>query len=147
MNNMFLDFYNALFHPNKILESSKNSFFIPILISILFILSPVFLYNPVYPLIEHFNTFKIRLLFFILFFSYLSAGIRLLFCGNDNKTFYYSYLSSVSPLIFGILGKRCLYLALIWSLILKTFVDFKTKSYFSLIVGLVFDVFLIYWLF
>ena len=26
MNNMFLDFYNALFHPNKILESSKNSF-------------------------------------------------------------------------------------------------------------------------
>jgi hypothetical protein len=146
MKNMLLDFYNALFNPNKLLESSKNSFFIPILICILFILSPVFLYNKVYQLTGHFDTFKIKLLLFILFFSYVSAGTRILF-SVDNKIYYYSYLSSVSPLIFGILGKNFFYFALIWSLILKTFVDFKTKSYFSLIVGLIFDGFLIYWLF
>lgn len=145
MAKLLLDFYNALFNPNKIFNSSKNSFFIPILIFLLFMLSPVFLYNPVFRLIGHFDALKIKLLLFILFFSYLSAGIRVLFVFN-NEIYYYPYLSSISPLILGILGKNLLYFAVVWSICLKIYIDLKSKNYFSLIVGLIFDVFLVFWL-
>lgn len=140
---MFLDFYNALFNPNKILNVTKKTFFIPIIIAILFIFSPIILENPSFIVIGRINISKLKLMLFILFFSYLSAGIRILFSENS---FFYSYISTISPLVLGLLGKFCLYIAICWILILRLYIDLKSKNYISMIIGFIFDVFLIFWL-
>ncbi|PNR97240.1 hypothetical protein X924_01315 [Petrotoga sp. 9PWA.NaAc.5.4] len=140
---MFLDFYNALFSPNKILNVTKKTFFIPIIIAILFIFSPIILKNPTFIVIGRINISKLKLILFILFFSYLSAGIRNLFSENN---FFYSYISTISPLVLGLLGKFFLYIAICWILILRLYIDLKSKNYISMIIGLIFDAFLIFWL-
>ncbi len=144
MSNIFLDFFNSLINPKNIFNVTKKSFFIPFLITLFYIFSPVFLRNM--PLLEvgRFDVFKLKLLIFILLFSYLSSGIRMLFCSDSNLL--YAYISSVSPITLGLLGKPFLYFSVLWVIILRFYIDLKKKNYYSVIIGIVFDLFLVWWL-
>jgi hypothetical protein len=94
--------------------------------------------------VGRFDVSKIKLLIFILLFSYLSSGIRMLFCSDSNLL--YAYISSVSPITVGLLGKPFLYFSVLWVIILRFYIDLKKKNYYSLIIGVAFDFFLVWWL-
>jgi len=144
MSNIFLDFFNSIINPKKIFNVTKISFFIPFLISLFYVFSPVFLRNMQILEVGRFDVSKIKLLIFVLLFSYLGSGIRMLFCSDSNLL--YSYISSVSPIILGLLGKPLLYFSILWVILLRFYIDLKKKNYYSLIIGIVFDLFLIWWL-
>ncbi|KUK82562.1 hypothetical protein AA80_03485 [Petrotoga sibirica DSM 13575] len=144
MPNIFLDFFNSLINPKNIFNVTKKSFFIPFLISLFYLFSPVFLRNIQILEVGRFDVLKIKLLIFILLFSYLSSGIRMLFCSESNLL--YAYISSVSPVILGLLGKPFLYFSVLWVILLRFYIDLKKNNYYSLIIGIVFDLFLVWWL-
>lgn len=144
MPNIFLDFFNSLINPKNIFNVTKKSFFIPFLISLFYLFSPVFLRNIQIFELGRFDVSKIKLLIFILLFSYLSSGIRMLFCSESNLL--YAYISSVSPVILGLLGKPFLYFSVLWVILLRFYIDLKKNNYYSLIIGIVFDLFLVWWL-
>ncbi|PNR91952.1 hypothetical protein HWHPT5561_04485 [Petrotoga sp. HWH.PT.55.6.1] len=144
MSNIFLDFFNSLINPKNIFNVTKKSFFIPFLICLFYLFSPVFLRNIQILEVGRFDVSKIKLLIFILLFSYLSSGIRMLFCSDSNLL--YAYISSVSPVIFGLLGKPFLYFSVLWVILLRFYIDLKKKNYYSLIIGVTFDLFLLWWL-
>jgi len=144
MTDIFLDFFNSFVSPNKIINSTKNSFFIPLLILGFYVFSPIFLTKMQLLDIGHFDIFRIKFVLFVLFFSYLSAGIRIIFSSNNNL--YFSYISSTSPMIIGLLGKLFFNFSILWIIILRSYIDIGEKNYHSLIVGTAFDLFLIWWL-
>lgn len=144
MPNIFLDFFNSLINPKNIFNVTKKSFFIPFLITLFYLFSPVFLRNLQLFEVGRFDVSKIKLLIFILLFSYLSSGMRLLFSSDSNLL--YAYISSVSPITLGLLGKPFLYFSILWVIILRFYIDLKKKNYYSLIIGIVFDFFLVWWL-
>jgi hypothetical protein len=144
MSNIFLDFFNSLINPKNIFNVTKKSFFIPFLICLFYLFSPVFLRNIQILEVGRFDVSKIKLLIFILLFSYLSSGMRLLFSSDSNLL--YAYISSVSPITLGLLGKPFLYFSILWVIILRFYIDLKKKNYYSLIIGIVFDFFLVWWL-
>jgi hypothetical protein len=144
MPNIFLDFFNSLINPKNIFNVTKKSFFIPFLITLFYLFSPIFLRNLQLFEVGRFDVSKIKLLIFILLFSYLSSGMRLLFSSDSNLL--YAYISSVSPITLGLLGKPFLYFSILWVIILRFYIDLKKKNYYSLIIGIVFDFFLVWWL-
>jgi len=144
MPNIFLDFFNSLINPKNIFNVTKKSFFIPFIITLFYLFSPVFLRNLQLFEVGRFDVSKIKLLIFILLFSYLSSGMRLLFSSDSNLL--YAYISSVSPITLGLLGKPFLYFSILWVIILRFYIDLKKKNYYSLIIGIVFDFFLVWWL-
>lgn len=144
MPNIFLDFFNSLINPKNIFNVTKKSFFIPFLICLFYLFSPIFLRNLQLFEVGRFDVSKIKLLIFILLFSYLSSGMRLLFSSDSNLL--YAYISSVSPITLGLLGKPFLYFSILWVIILRFYIDLKKKNYYSLIIGIVFDFFLVWWL-
>lgn len=144
MPNIFLDFFNSLINPKNIFNVTKKSFFIPFLITLFYLFSPIFLRNLQLFEVGRFDVSKIKLLIFILLFSYLSSGMRLLFSSDSNLL--YAYISSVSPITLGLLGKPFLYFSVLWIIILRFYIDLKKKNYYSVIIGIVFDLFLVWWL-
>lgn len=145
MPNIFLDFFNSLINPKNIFNVNKKIlFFIPFLITLFYLFSPIFLRNLQLFEVGRFDVSKIKLLIFILLFSYLSSGMRLLFSSDSNLL--YAYISSVSPITLGLLGKPFLYFSILWVIILRFYIDLKKKNYYSLIIGIVFDFFLVWWL-
>ena len=144
MPNIFLDFFNSLINPKNIFNVTKKSFFIPFIITLFYLFSPVFLRNMQLFEVGRFDVSKLKLLIFILLFYYLSSGIRMLFYSDSNLL--YAYISSVSPITLGLLGKPFLYFSILWVIILRFYIDLKKKNYYSLILGFALDIFLVWWL-
>ncbi|HQF33892.1 MAG TPA: hypothetical protein PLM73_09335 [Petrotogaceae bacterium] len=126
---MLVDFFNAIFRPSNIFQHKKESLLIPLIIIIIFLFTPVWLFN-----------WKASAFLFVT--AYLGASARNIF---SDKNLFIPYIITFSPLIFGALGKDFLIASFIWMQGLRSYIDIKNKNCFSLIIGISFELFLLWW--
>ncbi|MDN5341337.1 hypothetical protein OF820_11020 [Oceanotoga sp. DSM 15011] len=129
LQNIPIIIFDTLFQPKRISENTKESFFIPLIIFFIYQLSPL-------------NSLFLENIIFIMSLSYLSTGLRYAF---ENKFKYYSHISMVSPLIFGIINKYFLIISILWVFFIKIKFDISQKYYYSLLIGSIFDIFIVWW--
>ncbi len=126
---MLVDFFNAIFRPSKIFQHKKESLLIPVIIIIIFLFTPAWLFNW-------------KACAFLLMTAYFGASARNIF---SDKNLFIPYIITFSPLVFGALGKNFLIASFIWMQGLRSYIDIKNKNCFSLIIGISFELFLLWW--
>lgn len=129
MDKLLVQMYNSIFSPNNLSNRIKTSFLIPLIIILIYTLSPLVL--------EGFNY-----VYFIILFTYMSNGLRYIFSKNDIS---YILISSSMPLVFGIISTPLFLISGAWSLILKSYHEIRNENYYSFLLGLTFDILIIWW--
>jgi hypothetical protein len=72
----------------------------------------------------------------------MSNGLRYVFSKKDIS---YILLTASFPLVFGIINEFTFVVSVIWSIGLKSYYEIKNKNFYSFIMGLAFDILIIWW--
>ena len=129
MDKLLVQMFNSIFMPQKSSDKIKKSFYIPLIIIFIYLISPKVLYG-------------LDFIYFVLLFTYLSNGLRYIFSKNHIS---YLLLAASMPLIFGVFSDISLLIAALWSLGLKSYYELKHENYYSFIMGFTFDILIIWW--
>lgn len=129
MGKMLVQIFNSIFSPSKVNNGIKSSFLIPLVVILIYSLSPRAMMN-------------FKFIPFIIIFTYMSNGLRYVFSKNDIS---YILLTASFPLVFGIMNDITFIISAIWSVGLKSYFEIKNKNFFSLIIGFAFDILIIWW--
>ncbi|MGM0641013.1 MAG: hypothetical protein ACQESN_06295 [Thermotogota bacterium] len=129
MDKLLVQMFNSIFMPVKSSNEIKKSFYIPLIIIFIYLISPQVING-------------LDFIYFILMFTYLSNGLRFIF---SKKHISYLLLAASMPLIFGVFSDLSFLIASLWSLGLKSYYEIKYENYYSFTMGLAFDVLIIWW--
>jgi hypothetical protein len=129
MGKMLVQMFNSIFSPSKVNNGIKSSFLIPLILILIYFLSPR-------------GMMDLKFIPFIIIFTYMSNGLRYVFSKNDIS---YILLTASFPLVFGIINDISFIISVIWSIGLKSYYEIKNKNFYSFIMGLAFDILIIWW--
>lgn len=129
MGKILVQMFNSIFLPKKVNNSVRSSFFIPLILLFIYFLSS-------------FPSLDLDFVFFIIFFTYMSNGLRFIFSKKDISNIL---LTASFPLVFGVINGYFFLLSTFWSIGLKSYYEIKNKNFYSFILGFVFDILIIWW--
>jgi hypothetical protein len=129
MGKMLVQMFNSIFSPEKVNNGIRSSFFVPLTVMLLYFLRP--------------NVdLGLNFVFFIITFTYMSNGLRYIFSKNDIS---YILLTASFPLVFGIINEYIFLISAFWSIGLKSYYEIKNKNFYSFVLGMAFDILIIWW--